>query len=216
MQLGDFGVADFMAHGRRGHTLEYAAPELLAGEARSPATDVWAAAVLLYELLCNEMPFGTRAEMAEEDVAERIGAGAFPDPLGRRPYLPRRFRAFFSGAFETDAAQRAVTTVEGMKRALADIPIRCEWVRFGDPAAIEVWEGLEVGPEGVQTGVVYRAWLERRPRLGVVEPKLTRTNPGRRAQSPPGLALFSGSEAQARQRLYTWMRNLTSGLDPRG
>lgn len=115
VQLGDFGVADFMAHGRRGHTLEYAAPELLAGEARSPATDVWAAAVLLYELLCNEMPFGTRAEMAEEDVAERIGAGAFPDPLGRRPYLPRRFRAFFSGAFETDAAQRAVTTAEGMK-----------------------------------------------------------------------------------------------------
>jgi serine/threonine protein kinase len=215
VQLGDFGVADFMPNGRRGHTLEYAAPELVAGAARSPATDVWATGVLLYELLCKEMPFGTRDEMADEEVAARIAAGGFRDPLGRRPYLPRRFRAFFSGAFEPDPAQRAITTAEGMKGALADIPIRCEWVKLVDPA-IEVWEGLEVGPGGEQTGVVYRAWLERRPRLGVVEARLTRQNPGRRGQSLPGLAPFSGSEAQARQRLYTWMRNLTSGLDPRG
>jgi serine/threonine protein kinase len=215
VQLGDFGVADFMPHGRRGHTLEYAAPELLAGEARSPTSDVWAAAVLLYELLCNEMPFGSRDEMPEGEIAARIAAGAFPDPLIRRPYLPRRFRALFRGVLEPDPAERAIATAESMKRALADIPIRCEWVRFGDPPAIEVWEGLEVGPDGSQTGVVYRAWLERRPRLAVVEAKLTRANPGRRSQSLPGLKPFSGSEAQARQRLHTWMRNLTSGLDPR-
>ena len=114
-----------MPQGRRGHTLEYAAPELLAGEARSPTTDVWAAAVLLYELLCNEMP--------EEEIAARIAAGAFPDPLTRRPYLPRRFRSFFRGVLEPDPAERAITTAESMKRALADIPIRCEWFRFGIP-----------------------------------------------------------------------------------
>ena len=43
----------------------------------------------------------------------------------------------------------------------------------------------------------------------------SRANPSRRPQSLPGLTPFSGSEAQARQRLHAWMRNLTSGLDPR-
>lgn len=213
--LGDFGVADFMPEGRRGHTLEYAAPELVAGEARSAATDVWAAAVLLYELLCGEMPFGSRADMADDDVATRIAAGTYSDALQLRPYLPRRLRTFFRDAFATEPANRLLKRAGEMKRALAEIPIRCEWIRFADPAAIERWEGHEVGPDGQQTGVLYRAWLELRPRFGLVEAKLTRQVPGRRAHSFPGLGPFSGSEAQARQRMNTWMRNLTSGHDPR-
>jgi serine/threonine protein kinase len=215
LRLGDFGVADYMPDGGRGHTLEYAAPELVLGHARSPASDVWAA-VLLYELLTKDMPFGSRDELLDQDVAARITAAQYPDPLQRRPYLPRRFRSFFRAAFGPEVGLRSLRTAAEMKRALAEIPVRCEWVRFREPGTIEVWEGHEVGLDGVQTGVRYRAWLEARPRLGRVEPKLTRSNPGSsRGQRPPRLPQYSGSEAQARQRLYTWMRNLTSGLDPR-
>ncbi len=46
--LGDFGVA--------GVTLEYAAPELVSGYAKTTATDLWATAVTFYELLCGESP----------------------------------------------------------------------------------------------------------------------------------------------------------------
>jgi eukaryotic-like serine/threonine-protein kinase len=215
VRLGDFGVADFMPDASRGHTLEYAAPELLAGEARNPSTDVWASAVLLYELLCAEMPFGTRGELADAEVAARITAGAHPDPLARRPYLPRRFRTLFRDSFVPNPAERPLRTAGGLKQALADIPVRCEWVRLAVQGHVETWEGHEVSAAGVRTGVVYVAWIERRPRLGVAEGKLTRQQGNRRAQALPGLGVFSGSEAQARQRIYTWMRNLTSGGDPR-
>lgn len=216
VRLGDFGVADFMPDERRGHTLEYAAPELLAGNARSPMTDLWSAAVLLYELLCGAPPFGTRAELTDAEVAARITAAVYPDPLALRPYLPRRFRTFFRDAFVPDPTARLLGTAGGLKQALADIPVRCEWVQLAVEGRVESWEGHEVSAAGARTGVTYVAWVERRPRLGVAEARLTRQQPDRRAQALPGLGGYSGSDAQARQRIYTWMRNLTSGTDPRG
>ena len=51
-------------------TPEYFAPELLA-EAYGPQVDVWSVGVVLFELLCGSMPFGTRSR-SDEDLFEEI------------------------------------------------------------------------------------------------------------------------------------------------
>ena len=62
--LGDFGVA--------GNTVEYAAPELLAGTDKNELTDLWAAAATSYELLCGQAPFGRRPELDEAEIANNV------------------------------------------------------------------------------------------------------------------------------------------------
>ncbi|MCY1044427.1 serine/threonine-protein kinase [Corallococcus sp. bb12-1] len=72
VKLADFGVARSRAGAtvdwRRMGKLHYRSPELLAGEV-SVAVDLWAAAVLLYELLSLESPFeGSTEEEVEASI----------------------------------------------------------------------------------------------------------------------------------------------------
>ncbi len=104
--LGDFGVRDFQEGGRRGHTLEYAAPELLRGQPRSSHTDTWSAGVMFYELLTGHLPFGSRAEDPEEVVAERtsgrpLRAAGPGQALSASAPVPRLLQRLFSAGPET-------------------------------------------------------------------------------------------------------------------
>lgn len=81
VKLGDFGIAKAHAFGegdgRVWGKLAYVAPELLTGRPPSPASDLWAAAVTLYELLANQRPFaGNSVEQVQEAILE-----ADPRPL---------------------------------------------------------------------------------------------------------------------------------------
>ena len=71
--LLDFGIAKLLEEeashaneteltrlGGRALTLHYAAPEQVAGQPISIATDIWALGVLLYELLTGQLPFETK------------------------------------------------------------------------------------------------------------------------------------------------------------
>src|SRR5215472_3564069 len=89
----DFGLARMMSEaetlteqGDVPGTLAYISPERLAGNEATPAADVWAVGVMLWEALVGRHPFW-RGSMLE--TARAIEAGA--RPLGEfRPDLPKR------------------------------------------------------------------------------------------------------------------------------
>ena len=211
--LGDFGVRDFLPDGRRGHTLEYAAPELLTGEPRSPASDVCAAAVTLYELLTGEVPFGSRASDANETIAARIVAGEYRHPDAVRPYLPLRVRNFFRACFTPDPAQRALRTADAMRGAVADLDIRAEWIQWARPGFLTFWEGFEVAAGG-RTGVRYTASVRERSRLRRWEAEVKRAQRDGEPRRWSGIAPYQGTRLQAINRMVLWMRKITSGGAP--
>ncbi|KDO22149.1 CAMK/CAMKL protein kinase, partial [Saprolegnia parasitica CBS 223.65] len=66
LKIGDFGVSIVRRRPRLGNhcgTLAFQAPELLRGEPYDHSIDVWAAGVVLYELLTSESPFQTRSSI---------------------------------------------------------------------------------------------------------------------------------------------------------
>ncbi len=84
LKLLDFGVAKFLSKGTEGHgtptltrissrpmTPEYAAPEQVLGQPVSPATDVYALGIVLYELLSGRRPYRL-AERSETEVQRTI------------------------------------------------------------------------------------------------------------------------------------------------
>jgi serine/threonine-protein kinase len=89
LKVLDFGVAKLLDRPRqdpqhttaRYFTLRYAAPEQIAGEGTSTAVDLYALAVVLYELLTGVHPAAT-ADRAERGVVERVLAGELT-PLRR-------------------------------------------------------------------------------------------------------------------------------------
>ena len=211
--LGDFGVKGFLPGGVRGHTLEYAAPELLTGAPRSAIADVWATAVTLYELLTGELPFGSRASDSEAAIAERIVTASYKHPDLIRPYLPLRVRNFFRECFEADAASRAVTSADGMRRLLPDLEIHAEWLQWNKPGFASFWEGFQV-EGGRKTGVRYTASVCERPRLKLWEAQVKRASPDGGFRRWPAVAPFQGTQKEAVRRMVLWMRNITSAGHP--
>ncbi len=83
-------------------TLAYISPERLAGGEATPAADVWAVGVMLWEALAGRHPFW-RGSMLE--TARAIEAGA--QPLGElRPDLPKRLLRLVDSTLSTTAARR--------------------------------------------------------------------------------------------------------------
>jgi hypothetical protein len=83
-------------------TLAYISPERLAGGDATPAADVWAVGVMLWEALAGRHPFW-RGSMLE--TARAIEAGA--RPLGElRPDLPKRVLRVVDSSLATNPARR--------------------------------------------------------------------------------------------------------------
>jgi len=83
-------------------TLAYISPERLAGDEATPAADVWAVGVMLWEALAGRHPFW-RGSMLE--TARAIEAGA--RPLGEtRPDLPKRVLRVVDSSLATNPARR--------------------------------------------------------------------------------------------------------------
>jgi serine/threonine-protein kinase len=107
-RLLDFGLAQFdgadtlTAVGDVPGTLAYIAPERLAGDEASPASDVWAVGVVLWEALVGRHPFWG---MPLQQVALAIERGA-PPLATERPDLPRRLLAAVDRALSPDPAAR--------------------------------------------------------------------------------------------------------------
>ncbi len=122
VKLLDFGLAQFdgadtlTAVGDVPGTLAYIAPERLGGEEATPASDVWAVGVLLWEALSGRHPFWG---MALQEVARAIERGA-PSLATERPELPRRLLAAVDRALspQPSARPRATALANELRVAL--------------------------------------------------------------------------------------------------
>jgi eukaryotic-like serine/threonine-protein kinase len=120
--LTDFGIArdqdarDQTMDERVLGTLSYMAPEQAAGEQATGATDVWAAALTLYEALCGRNPFRTKSL---NELLERLAAGAKP-LAHERPDLPRSLSRTIQRALHRDPRRRP-TALELRDQLLASL-----------------------------------------------------------------------------------------------
>jgi hypothetical protein len=107
-RLLDFGLArleeaeTLTAVGDVPGTLAYIAPERLAGDAGTAASDVWAVGVFLWEALAGRHPFWYGSLL---ESARAIEAGA-PPLQSERPDLPKPLLAAVDAALSLDPARR--------------------------------------------------------------------------------------------------------------
>jgi len=111
-RLLDFGLArmaeaeTLTAQGDVPGTLAYIAPERLAGDPATQASDVWAVGVMLWEALAGRHPFW-QTSMVE--TARAIESGA-PSLGALRPDLPRRLIQLVDRALALDPSRRPRAT----------------------------------------------------------------------------------------------------------
>ncbi len=113
--LTDFGIArvqrseaDIQSFSVAG-TIPYMAPEAFQG-VRSPQTDVWAAAVICYELLAGRRPFAA--------AMRQITGAAQAPPLPNS--VPRDLRKILDFALRKDQALRCYKSAAELRAALLD------------------------------------------------------------------------------------------------
>jgi hypothetical protein len=108
VRLLDFGLAQMQeaetltAAGDVPGTLAYIAPERLAGQGATPASDVWGVGVMLWEALAGPHPFWSSSLL---ETARAIGAGA-PSLARERPDLPKPLLVAVDRALSLDPAKR--------------------------------------------------------------------------------------------------------------
>jgi WD40 repeat protein/tRNA A-37 threonylcarbamoyl transferase component Bud32 len=120
--LADFGltrrVSEEAAVGDNGHlmgTIDYVAPEHIAGEAIDGRADVYSLGCLLYECLVGQPPFQRDSELAV--VFAHLEAEP-PAPSARRQDLPRALDAVIAKALAKDPEQRYPSCRELARAAL--------------------------------------------------------------------------------------------------
>ncbi len=124
-RLTDFGVARLVDErgltvaGSLVGTVAYMAPEQARAEPIGPATDVYAASLVLYELLTGQNPLNHRSPA---EAARRAAAAELPSLAELRPDLPSRAVAIVEAGLHPDPRQRP--SAAKMARALHDMSIR--------------------------------------------------------------------------------------------
>ncbi|HEX8699771.1 MAG TPA: serine/threonine-protein kinase [Myxococcaceae bacterium] len=112
VKLVDFGIARALMAGRvtpeadaaQGKYL-YFSPEQARGRELDVRADIFAAGVVLYEMLCGQLPWkGERME-----VLQRISRGDFPPPRATHPGLPRELDRILCTALAVEREQRYPT-----------------------------------------------------------------------------------------------------------
>ena len=82
LRIADFGLAKKMKTARskmaeQCGTPAYVAPEVIGGQPYTPAVDMWAAGVIMYAMMCTELPFDEDDQLAS---FRRIGRGDYHEP----------------------------------------------------------------------------------------------------------------------------------------
>ena len=127
IKLLDFGLAQFDEAdtltnvGDVPGTLAYISPERLTGQDATPASDVWAVGVMLWEALAGQHPFWG---VPLPQVAATIEAGAAPLET-ERPDLAPRLLAVIAGALAVEPTKRPQASVLAAElREAVDAPRR--------------------------------------------------------------------------------------------
>ena len=123
VKLADFGIAKSVQDATAGMTAtgqvigtaKYLAPEQVEGRPATPASDVYAAGVVLYEMVAGQPPYD-----GDNAIAIALAHTRQPGPDVRRvaPHVPEALAAAISRAMAKDPADR-FADAEQMREALA-------------------------------------------------------------------------------------------------
>jgi len=134
-KVADFGIAKLAEEdsqttmGMVFGTASYLAPERLAGHVATPASDLYAVGVLLFEALAGRSPFTGETPLA---LVEAISRGAAEPLRGLRPDLDAAVVAVIERSMRLDPAQRYASASE-MAAALAAATETTAAVYVGEP-----------------------------------------------------------------------------------
>jgi serine/threonine protein kinase len=124
-KVADFGIArsaeaagDITAAGVMIGTPAYLAPERIEGQAATPASDVYATGVVLYEALTGRKPFAADTSIG---LAEQIRVGRAPALRELVPEVDPTLERVVTRAMATDPRRRFASAAD-MRRALEDAP----------------------------------------------------------------------------------------------
>lgn len=126
VKLADFGIArrlddltsDLTGVGRFIGTPKYLAPEQIAGDPATPASDLYAAGVVLYEMVAGTPPFDGPSPM---ELAWAHHHAPVPEVRVARPDVPPALAATIATAMAKDPSHR-FATADAMRRALTSPP----------------------------------------------------------------------------------------------
>jgi serine/threonine-protein kinase len=148
-RLTDFGIARVLdtaglttPHAVIG-TPHYMAPEAISGAAPSPAADVYALGVVLYELVAGQPPY------AGEPIA--VLGRHLDDSPQRPPGMPDEVWSVITACMDRDPERRPPATelaiiLRDLAHRLADVPAL--------PGAMDAWSGATGGPRTSVSAVV--------------------------------------------------------------
>ncbi len=130
IKLTDFGIAQVLtepdgpADGTTAGSAAYMAPEQAQGLPVTPASDIYAAGVILYEMLTGRLPF--RSDDPQQVLLQHIN-DPVPRPRRTNPSIPTQVEAIVLKALEKDPDDR-FESAEEMRQALliarTHLPVR--------------------------------------------------------------------------------------------
>ncbi len=116
VKVSDFGIAKAASQvgdGEAGEVfgkLAYVSPEQCRGEAVDATTDIWAAGVILHELLTNQRLF---ARNNDYQTMEAVEDGEIPPPSSLNPDVPKALDELVLSTLARDATNRLQSAREG-------------------------------------------------------------------------------------------------------
>ncbi|QRN95417.1 protein kinase [Archangium violaceum] len=140
VKLLDFGLAYLMSSSSpdvpnlpTAGTPPYMAPEQWRGEALDERTDIWAAGILMYELLTRELPYPSASL---EELREHVTSAAqVPTLRLRHPELPEEVERLVASALAKEPARRLASAQE-LREELRELAERLG-LRQEAPRAVE-------------------------------------------------------------------------------
>lgn len=123
VKLADFGLARAMDRAQMTRPnivkgkLAYLAPELIGGDAPSPATDLFSVGIVLWEALVGDRLFNAASDV---DVVAQVREAKVPLLSLRRPNLPMALGSAVHRALEKDPARR-FRSARDMLEALTEV-----------------------------------------------------------------------------------------------
>ncbi len=188
VKLVDFGIAKARTAGRKETEVGalkgkyvYFAPEQARGKELDARTDVFAAGIVLYEMLCGRLPF----EGKMMDVLTRIVRADFPRPRSLNPDIPPALERIILTAMALEKEER-YQSAQAMQEALAGyLYAHAPTFNNASLAHLACWlYGEELGADG-RTVAVPRDFLEQIPlwKRSPVVPSSSQPSSGSRPQS---------------------------------
>lgn len=123
VKLADFGLARAMDRAQMTRPnivkgkLSYLAPELILGDAPSPASDLFSVGIVMWEALVGERLFNAGSDV---DVVAQVRDAKVPLLTFKRPNLPMALSSAVHRALEKDPARR-FRSARDMLEALTDV-----------------------------------------------------------------------------------------------